>query len=91
MKLATACGFRTHGDANEIDPRWWALFEGATGRCEIGHRTFTGKKDGKEREVNEIVDFLPPEGSASAAEDSGLQRDDSAGTESAGAFDNLPF
>lgn len=89
VKLATACGFRQSGDGNEIDPRWWGMFEGATGRCEIGHRTFTGKKDGKERKVNEIVDFLAP---ASAADDSGrLRRDDAAEPASEGDYDNLPF
>ncbi len=93
MKLATACGLRTHDDVNEIDPRWWAQFEGATGRCEIGYRTFTGKKDGKERKVNEITDFIPQD---PAAEQSTLRGDGpegsaSAAPESAGTFDNLPF
>ena len=88
VKLATACGFRAHGDGNEVDPRWWAQFEGATGRCEIGHRTFTGKKDGKERKVNEIVEFVAAE-SASAPENRGLRRDDPA--KAGSEFDNIPF
>lgn len=61
VQLATACGFRKHGDSSEIDPRWWAQFDGATGRCEIGHRKFTRKRDGKEKTANEIVRFLEPE------------------------------
>jgi hypothetical protein len=84
VKLATACGFRKNGDGNEVDPRWWGHFDGATGRCEIGHRTYTGKKDGKERTANEITDFLAP-----AAEQSTLRGEEDAG--SAGNFDNIPF
>lgn len=93
VKLATACGFRQSGDGNEIDPRWWGQFEGAMGRCEIGHRTFTGKKDGKERKVNDITDFLVP-----ASEETGDRRQEtefgvaeSAGGGTTGEFDNLPF
>jgi hypothetical protein len=61
LQLATACGFRKPGDGNEIDPRWWGKFVGAEGTCTIEHRTYTGKKDGKERKANEIAEFLPPE------------------------------
>ena len=61
LQLATACGFRKPGDGNEIDPRWWGKFVGAEGVCQIAHRYYTGKKDGKERKANEIAEFLPPE------------------------------
>ena len=61
LQLATACGFRKPGDGNEIDPRWWGKFVGAEGVCQIKHRTYTGKKDGKERKANEIAEFLAPE------------------------------
>lgn len=64
VQLATACGFRKHGEGNEIDPRWWGKFEGATGRCMIGHRTYKGKKDGKERTANDITEFLAAEDAA---------------------------
>ena len=63
VQLATACGFRKHGDGNEIDPRWWAQFEGATGECIIGHRKTVGKKgknEGKEMTFNEISEFVAP-------------------------------
>jgi hypothetical protein len=101
VKLATACGFRKSGDGTEIDPRWWNRFVGATGRCEIGHRTYTGKKDGKEREVNEIVEFVAP-----AAEQSTLRGEGGTGRgdretrerrergtegEGTGEFENIPF
>ena len=86
VKLATACGFRKHGDSNEVDPRWWAMFGGATGRCEIGHRTYNGKKDGRARTVNEITDFLAAEGDEERNPESRSQN-----PESAGDFDNIPF
>jgi hypothetical protein len=82
VKLATACGFRKHGDSNEIDPRWWAMFDGATGRCEIGHRPYNRKKDGKEVTTNEITDFLPQESGDRSQESEG---------EAGGEFDNIPF
>ena len=62
MQLATACGFRKHGEGNKIDPRWWAMLEaGGSGRCMIKHRTFPSKRDGKDVTVNEIAEFLAPE------------------------------
>lgn len=62
LQLATACGFREHGDSNEIDPRWWAKFEGASGRCMIDHREGKKKKsDGSAAMFNEIAEFLAPE------------------------------
>jgi hypothetical protein len=68
LQVATACGFRKNGDGSQVDPRWWAKFEGAGGRCTIGHRKYTGKKDGKEKTANEITEWL----SADGAEQDGL-------------------
>jgi hypothetical protein len=94
VKLATACGFRKSGDGNEIDPRWWGHFDGATGRCEIGHRTYTGKKDGKERTANEITDFLAAEeaGGREGSQNPG-SRSQNGGEDgqTPGNFDNIPF
>ena len=89
VKLATACGLRRSGDCSEIDPRWWGQFEGATGRCEIGRRTFTDKKN-RERKVNDIVDFLPmdPEAEQSTPRGESAPPDEAGAT---GEFDNLPF
>jgi hypothetical protein len=64
LQLATACGLRKAGDGNEVDPRWWAEFEGKTGRCMIEHRQFARKKDkpGEKTGVaNDIAEFLAPE------------------------------
>lgn len=88
VKLATACGFRKHGDGNEVDPRWWNRFVGATGRCEIGHRTYNGKKDGRERTVNEIVEFLSPTTGQSTDPEGGTESEPAA---AGSGYDNLPF
>lgn len=93
VKLATACGFRTHGDGNEVDPRWWNAFVGATGRCEIGRRKYNAKKDGKERTANEITDFFAsePGGSGRGMSEVGGQRSEDGEAGTAGGYDNLPF
>jgi hypothetical protein len=94
VKLATACGFRKSGDGNEIDPRWWGHFDGATGRCEIGHRTYTGKKDGKERTANEITDFLAAEEAGGREGSQNPESRSQIGGEvgqTPGNFDNIPF
>jgi hypothetical protein len=67
VKLATACGFRRHGDSSEIDPRWWAKFEGASGKLVITHRKFD-KKDGSKGTSNDIKDFLAPDDDQAAGE-----------------------
>lgn len=68
VSLATACGLRKSGDGNQIDPRWWAAFQGECGRCMIKHRKYKSKKDGSERTANEIESFLAPEAEKSASE-----------------------
>jgi hypothetical protein len=69
VQLATACGFRKHGDSNEIDPRWWDKFTGATGECVIAHRKFAKKGESKDKSAatwtgvsNEITEFVAAEG-----------------------------
>jgi len=70
VQLATACGFRKHGDSNEIDPRWWDKFEGATGECVIAHRRYAKKGESKDKSQsdkwtgvsNEITEFVAAEG-----------------------------
>lgn len=69
VQLATACGFRKHGDSSEIDPRWWGQFVGAEGGCILAHRKFTGKKDGKEKLANEIAEFTDPEETGAKPQD----------------------
>ena len=39
----------------------WQAVPGATGRCKLGVRRWTGS-DGREHSGNEVVEFLPPEG-----------------------------
>jgi hypothetical protein len=80
VQLATACGLRKHGDSNEIDPRWWAQFVGAGGRCEIKHREYKGNK-GDMLKANEIARFMDPAEPGPAA----------TATDNATEFDNIPF
>ncbi len=57
-----AIGHRKHGEP--LRPNWNAV-KGAKGRCKVGIKKWTGKKDGKEYKGNEITAFLePPETAA---------------------------
>jgi hypothetical protein len=49
-------GARKHGERVVMD---WGKVPGATGRCKVGHRTWTGK-DGKEHQSNQVEKFLDP-------------------------------
>jgi len=53
----TAIGQRRHGEAVRMN---WSAVPGATGRCHVGVRKWTGN-DGKEREGNEVTEFYAPE------------------------------
>lgn len=53
----TAIGQRKHGEP--LLPNWNAV-KGAKGRCKVGIKKWTGKKDGKEYKGNEITAFLEP-------------------------------
>lgn len=52
-----AIGHRKHGEP--LRPNWNAV-KGAKGRCKVGIKKWTGKKDGKEYKGNEITAFLEP-------------------------------
>ena len=52
-----AIGHRKHGEP--LRPNWNAV-KGAKGRCKVGIKKWTGKKDGKEYKGNEITAFLDP-------------------------------
>ena len=53
----TAIGQRKRGES--LRPNWNAV-KGSNGRCKVGIKKWTGKKDGKEYEGNEITAFLEP-------------------------------
>lgn len=58
-----AIGQRQHGE--KLKPDWEAV-EGSTGRCKVGIRTYKKKNDKGElveREANEVIRYLEPEGS----------------------------
>jgi hypothetical protein len=65
LQLATACGFRKRGESNEIDPRWWEKFPGASGRCVIAHRKYPKRGESKDKSQsatwtgvgNEVAEF----------------------------------
>ena len=50
-------GSRKHGERIVMD---WGKVPGSTGRCKIGHRKWTGSKDGKEHLSNQVEKFLDP-------------------------------
>lgn len=50
-------GLRRRGEALKMD---WSRVPGASGRCKLGVRTWTGR-DGEEKKSNEILRFLEPE------------------------------
>lgn len=52
----TAIGQRKHGEPLRMN---WPAVVGATGRCKVGIRSWTGD-DGKERQSNEIKRFHEP-------------------------------
>lgn len=53
----TAIGARKRGETLRMN---WSAVTGATGRCHVGIRKWTGI-DGKEREANEVTEFYEPE------------------------------
>ncbi len=57
-RFFTAIGQRRPGEAVRMN---WQAVPGATGRCKLGVRRWTGS-DGREHSGNEVVEFLPPEG-----------------------------
>lgn len=59
----TAIGARKHGET--LKPNWNAV-KGAKGRCKITVAKWIGKKDGKERESNNVA-YLNPEKMESAS------------------------
>ena len=52
----TAIRARMPGEVLKMN---WSIVKGATGRCKVGIRTWTGN-DGKEHESNEILSFINP-------------------------------
>lgn len=63
-----AIGARKSGERLQMD---WNKISGATGRCQVGIRKWTGK-DGSVKESNDISKFLPAvENTQAAAEDNG--------------------
>lgn len=77
VALATACGFRKHGDSSEIDPSWWGKFKDSVGRCVIGTRKFAKRGESKDKAAkatwtgvaSDITEFLPPEEEPAQAQD----------------------
>lgn len=60
----TSIGQRKHGEKLKMD---WRTVPGAKGRCKITRGKYTSNRDGKERDKNDIDEFLaPPEGTQAA-------------------------
>lgn len=62
-RFFTCIGQRKHGEKLKMN---WQAVMGAKGRCKISVRKYVGK-DGKERESNDIAEFLEPADGAQTA------------------------
>jgi len=85
-----AIGARKSGERLQMD---WNKIAGATGRCQVGIRKWTGK-DGTEKESNDISKFMPAEEVASVPVQTQVKNTAPAPVQAPAAeevVDDLPF